>query len=257
MTKIHPSAIVDKGAQIGEGVEIGPFSVIGPHVRIGDRTKVMSHVVLDGHTTVGADCSISPFACIGTETQDLKYRGAVSFVEIGDHTVLREYVTVNSATEEGQVTRVGSRCFITAYCHVAHACSVGNEVIMSSFAALAGHVHVEDRVIIGGMTAVHQFVRIGTMCMIGGCSRITQDCPPYMMVVGNPAEVHGPNTVGLRRRNVPAETRQLLKDAYKILYRKGLATGEAVRQIHSEVKMTAETRRFVEFVESSERGILR
>lgn len=257
MTRIHPSAVVEAGAGIGNDVEIGPYSVIGPKVRIGDGTVVMSHVVLDGRTTLGAGCRVFPFASLGTQCQDLKFRGEETFVEIGNGTVIREYVTINSATSAGQVTRVGARCFIMAYCHVAHACEVGDEVIMANSAALAGHVVVEPQAIIGGMSAVHQFARIGTMCMIGGCSRITQDCPPYMMVVGNPASVVGPNAVGLRRKNVAADTRLHLKEAHRIIWRKGLATGEAVRQVRETVPGSPEIERLLEFIEKSERGIIR
>jgi len=257
MTRIHPTAVVDGGASVGNDVEIGPYSVVGPGVKIGGGTVVMSHVVLDGNTTIGAGCRVFPFASIGTQCQDLKFRGAKTFVEIGDGTVIREYVTVNSATSEGQVTRVGARCFVMAYCHVAHACEIGDDVIMANAATLAGHVVVEEKAIIGGMSAVHQFTRIGTMCMIGGCSRISQDCPPYMMVVGNPAEVVGPNSVGLRRRNVPAETRLHLKEAHRVVWRKGLATGEAVRQVREGIPGSPEIERFVAFIEKSERGIIR
>jgi UDP-N-acetylglucosamine acyltransferase len=248
---------VDGNASIGSDVQIGPYSVIGPNVVLGDRTSVMSHVVIDGRTTLGPACSVFPFASIGTQTQDLKFRGEKTRVEIGGGTTIREYVTINSATSEGQVTRVGSRCFIMAYCHVAHACDVADEVIMANAATLAGHVIVEERAIIGGMSAVHQFSRVGTMCMIGGCSRISQDCPPYMMIVGNPAEVVGPNSVGLRRRGVSAETRLHLKEAHRLLWRKGLATGEGVRQVREQIPSSPEIERLLNFIEKSERGIIR
>ncbi len=159
---IHPTAIIHPRAQLGADVNIGPYCVVGPGVRLGDRTSLLGHVFMDGNTTVGDDSVIFPFASIGTQTQDLKFKGGQTRVVIGGHTTLREYVTVNSGTNEGDVTRVGSDCHIMAYCHVAHQCAVGDGVIMSNLATLAGHVIIEDRAIIGGMTGIHQFVRVGT-----------------------------------------------------------------------------------------------
>lgn len=257
MTNIHPSSVVAGGAVLEDGVEIGPYCVIGPNVTIGAGTKLMSHVVLDGYTKLGSRCNVFPFASIGTQTQDLKYKGGRTCVEIGDRTTIREYVTVNSATNDGEVTRVGSDCHIMAYCHVAHACVVGNSVIMANCATLAGEVVVEDMAVVGGLSAVHQFVRIGRMCMIGGCSRITQDCPPYTMVVGNPAEVKGLNTVGMERRGVSSEAQKEIKEAYRILFRKGLSTSQALDAIKAELKMGQELDYFVQFVQKSERGIVK
>jgi UDP-N-acetylglucosamine acyltransferase len=255
MTQIHPNAVVDRAAQLGQDVEIGPFCVVGPHVTIGDGARLMSHVVLDGHTTIGPDCRLFPFASIGTQTQDLKFKGGVTYVEIGSNTTLREYVTVNAGTEEGEVTRVGSECHVMAYCHVAHGCQVGNGVIMANGTSLAGHIVIEDFVVMGGLTGVHQFVRIGTMCIIGGMSRITQDCAPYMMVVGNPPEVKGLNSVALKRRGVAPEARRQLKRAMHILFREGLATPQALEKIAVEVEACPETDHLVAFVRDSERGL--
>lgn len=254
---IHPTAIVDPGAQLGEGVEVGPYCVVGPHARVGDGARLMSHVVLDGWITIGRQCRIFPFASLGTQTQDLKYRGGKTFVEIGDQTTIREYVTVNSGTNEGETTRVGAGCLIMAYAHVAHACQVGNGVIMANGATLAGHIVVEDQAIVGGLSAVHQFVKIGRMCMIGGMTRITQDCPPYMIIEGNPAQVFGPNTVGLKRKNVDENAQHLLKQAYKLLYRSGLSTSQALEKIKAEVAPCEEIRHLVDFIEKSERGIVK
>lgn len=254
---IHSTAIVDRGAEIAEGAVIGPYCVLGPHVKIGAGTKLMSHVVVDGWTTIGANCNVFPFASLGTQTQDLKFRGGKTFVEIGDRTTIREYVTVNSATADGEVTKVGSDCHIMAYCHVAHACRVGNQVIMANCATLAGEIVVEDQAVIGGLAAVHQFTKIGRMCMIGGCSAIRQDCPPFVLVAGNPPVVGGLNTVALERRGVTPEARQMLKRAYRILYREGLSTRQALEKIRAEVQQCPEVRHFVEFVESSQRGIIK
>jgi UDP-N-acetylglucosamine acyltransferase len=256
MTSIHPSAIVSKAAELGEGVEVGPYCVIGEHVRIGAGTRLMSHVVIDGLTTIGAGCTLFPFACIGTQTQDLKYQGGKTYVEIGDRTTLREYVTVNSGTSEGEVTRVGASCHIMAYCHVAHACKVGNGVIMSNAATLAGEVTVDDNAVIGGLTAVHQFCRIGTMSMVGGCSGVTQDVPPYLMAVGRPAEAVGLNAVLLRRKEMTPELRGAIKDVYRILYRRGLNTKQALELIEKEVPRLPEIEGMVRFARDSKRGLV-
>ncbi len=257
MTSIHPSAVVDPAAEIGENVDIGPFCVVGADAKIGDGARLMSHVVIDGHTTVGSECTLFPFACIGTQTQDLKFRGAVTSVVIGDKTTLREYVTVNASTNEGEMTRIGSGCHIMAYAHIAHACSVGDGVIMANCATLAGDVTVEDRAIIGGLTAVHQFVRVGGHSIIGGCSRINQDCPPYMMIAGNPAAVNGINSVGLKRRGFTEDVQRTLKQAYKILYRGGLNVSQALAKIEEDLESCAELDHLVSFVRGSKRGIIR
>jgi UDP-N-acetylglucosamine acyltransferase len=257
MTVVHPTAIVNEKATLGEDVEIGPYSVIGPNVKIGKGSRLMSHVVLDGHTTIGEQCRIFPFASIGTESQDLKYKGAESFVTIGDRTVLREYATVNSGTNEGDLTSVGSDCFLMAYTHVAHACKVGDKVVMANCATLAGHVVVEERAILGGFVAVHQFARIGTMCMIGGCTKIVQDCPPFMLIDGSPAQVRGTNAIGLKRNNFDPEERKALKGAYKLLYRSDLSTKQALERIRSELGAFAEVQRLVSFIEMSQRGIIK
>ncbi|MDD4870537.1 MAG: acyl-ACP--UDP-N-acetylglucosamine O-acyltransferase [Kiritimatiellae bacterium] len=254
---IHPTAIIDKGAVLGAGVDVGPYSVIGSNVRIGENTRIMPHVVIDGWTVIGRGCTVFPFACIGTQTQDLKYKGSKTFVEIGDRTTIREYVTINSGTNEGEKTIVGSGCHIMAYCHVAHACVVGNEVIMSNCATLAGHVIIENQAIMGGLSAVHQFTRVGKMCMVGGLTKITQDCPPFMIVEGNPAEVRGPNSVGLKRRNVDENAQRLIKEAYRILYREGLSTSQAVEKIKAELELCPEIMHLLAFIDSSERGIIK
>lgn len=257
MTRIHPSAVVQEGAELGVDVEVGAYAVIGSHVRIGDRSKIMPQVFLDGHTALGPECTVFPFASVGSQTQDLKYRGGTTYVEIGARTTVREYVTINSGTADGEVTKVGDGCLIMAYCHVAHGSKVGNRVIMANGASLSGDVLVEDDVTIGGMTGVHQFTRLGRFAMIGGMSRITQDVPPYMLVEGNPAAVHGINSVKLQRMNVPAEMQSLVKKVFRIIYRDGLSTRQALEKIRAEVPMTPEVESIVKFIESSERGILK
>ncbi len=255
MAQFHSTAIIAPSAELADDVEVGPYSVIGPHVRVGAGTKLLSHVMLDGHTTIGSNCSVFPFACIGTQTQDLKFRGGVAGVEIGDETTIREYVTVNAATEDGGITRIGSRCHIMAYAHVAHDCRVCDEVILANCGTLAGHVYVEDQVILGGLSAVHQFVRLGRLCIIGGCSKVTQDVPPFMMADGNPLQVHTINAIGLKRKKIAAETQRLLKQAHRILYREGLSTKQALAKLETELEQPEEVRHVVQFIKGSERGI--
>jgi UDP-N-acetylglucosamine acyltransferase len=257
MSRVHTTAIISDGAVIGKDVSIGPYSVIGPEVEIADGADIRAHVVIEGCTRIGETCTIFPFACIGSQTQDLKYRGGRSRVTIGAGTTLREYVTVNAGTHEGEHTQVGERCHIMAYCHVAHACRVGNEVIMANGATLAGDVLVEDQAVIGGLSGVHQFCRIGRMCMVGGCSKVVKDLPPFMMVDGNPSAVRGLNLIGLERRGVPEEERKLLKEAYRLLYRKELSTQQAIEAIRRQLASSPTLEHLVAFVEGSERGILK
>jgi UDP-N-acetylglucosamine acyltransferase len=253
--QIHPSAIVAPGAQLGAGVIIGPYCVIGEHVRLGDGTHLEAHVVVDGHTTVGAECHFFPFACVGMQTQDLKFKGGESFVEIGAGTTLREYVTVHSATAAGGKTVIGEKAHILAYAHIAHDCVVGNRVIISNAGTLAGHVLVEDQAVIGGCVAIHQFVRIGKMAMIGGCSKVVQDAPPFMISDGHPSAVRAVNKVALERNGVPEEVQKQLRQAHRLLFRENLNLGQAVAQARQEIPTSEALEHLLKFVESSERGI--
>jgi UDP-N-acetylglucosamine acyltransferase len=233
---IHPTAIVHPRAQIGSGCEIGPYCVIGENVALGDGCKLRSHVVIDGHTKLGRENEIFPFASIGLKTQDLKWKGGVTRTEIGDSNTFREYVTIHSATGDGEVTRVGSHNTILAYCHIAHNCTLGSHVIMSNVATLGGHVTVEDHAVIGGLAAVH-------------------DVPPFMIVDGNPGETRTINKVGMERHGVPEEAQNALRHAYKILFREGLTIPNAVAKIESELPKLSEVLHLLNFVRSSERGI--
>jgi UDP-N-acetylglucosamine acyltransferase len=255
MATIHPTAIIDPAAQLDSDVDIGPYCIIGPHVHLGAGTRLHAHVVVDGHTRIGSHCELFPFACVGKQTQDLKYRGGTTHVEIGDHTTLRENVTVNAATSDGDTTRVGSHCHIMAYAHVAHDCQVGNEVIIANCGTLAGHVIVEDQVILGGLSAVHQFVRLGRLSIIGGCSKATQDVPPFMMADGNPLSVHNINSIGLKRRGVSTAAQHALKHAYKVLYRESLSTRQALDKLNRESVPPPEVQHLLDFVQNSQRGI--
>ncbi len=254
---IHSTAVIGKGATLSKDVEVGAYAVVGENVSIGDRTKIHAHVNIDGYSTFGCDCVIYPFASIGTQTQDLKYTGAKTTVLIGDRTVIREYVTINSATEEGEETRVGSDCFLMAYCHVAHKCVLGNSVVMANCTQLAGHVVIDDGVGLGGMVGIHQFVRIGSGAFVGGFSRIAQDVPPFLLVEGVPAVARGLNSVGLKRKNIAVSVRATLKNAFRFLYRSELSTSQAVEKIKSELESCSELEYFVQFIEASERGVIK
>jgi UDP-N-acetylglucosamine acyltransferase len=252
---IHSTAVIHAKAQIGTGCVIGPYCVIGENVALGDNCRLHSHVVIDGHTTLGESNEIFPFASIGLKTQDLKWKGGTTRTQIGSHNTFREYVTIHSATGDGEVTTVGSHNHILAYCHIAHNVTLGDYVIMSNVATLAGHIVVEDRAVIGGLAAVHQFCRIGTMSIIGGCSKVVQDVPPYMMADGNPARTRTINKVGLERNGVPEPAQAALKQAYKILFRERLTIPNALAKIESSLPQLPELRRLADFVRASERGI--
>lgn len=255
MADIHPTAIVDTQAVIGKDVFIGPYCVITGPVHIGDGTRLISHVCIDGNTRIGNNNTVYPFASIGFITQDLKYKGGNPGVVIGDGNTIREYVTVNTATFDGEDTIVGNNCHIMAYCHIAHDCIVGDEVIMANAATLAGHVIVEQQSIIGGLCGVHQFVRVGRLSIMGGCSKAVKDVPPFMMTDGNPLEVHGLNIVGLKRRGIPRNSIHALKDAYKIMYRQELPVSEAVEKVKAELEITPEITHLIDFIEKTERGL--
>ena len=252
---ISPLSVVHPNARIGSDCEIGPFCVIGGNVVLGKNCRLHSHVVLDGYTELGEGNEIFPFASIGLKTQDLKWKGGITRTKIGDHNTFREYVTIHSATSDGETTVVGSHNHILAYCHLAHNVVLGNHVIMSNVATLAGHVVVEDYAVIGGLAAVHQFCRIGKMSIIGGCSKVVQDVPPYMIADGNPAETRTINKVGLDRHGVPDETQNSLKQAYRILFRSGLSIPNALVKIEQDLPSLPEVQHLLQFVRASERGI--
>ena len=230
-TLIHPTAVIDDHAQIHPTVRIEPYAVIGSQVTIGANTVVGSHVIIDGLTTIGKDNQIFPGAAIGLEPQDLKYKGANSQVIIGDRNRIREYVTINRATESGEATVIGNDNLLMAYSHVGHNCVIGNEVIIANSVAIAGHVHIESMAIISGVLGIHQFVHIGTMAMVGGMSRISRDVPPYMMVEGNPARVRSLNLTGLKRRGFDQNEVRELKKAFRILYLQPISLTDAIAQL--------------------------
>ena len=252
---IHPTAVIHPRAQIGADCEIGPYCVIGENVVLGDQCRLHSHVVIDGLTTLGRGNEIFPFASIGLKTQDLKWKGGITRTQIGDDNTFREYVTIHSATGDGEVTVVGSHNHILAYGHLAHNVTLGDHIIMSNVGTLAGHVTVEDHAVIGGLAAVHQFCRIGRMACIGGCSKVVQDVAPYMLSDGNPAKTRTVNKVGLERNGISDKAQSALKKAYKILFREGLITTNALSRIESELPPLPEVKHLIEFIRTSTRGI--
>jgi len=254
---VHPTSVVSEKAELGENVCIGPFCVIDEHVRVGDGTQLISHVVLSGHTTLGKNNRIFPFASLGHEPQDLKYHGEPSEVVIGDGNTIRENVTINPGTEGGgMMTRLGNNNLLMAYSHVAHDCLLADDIVMANCATLAGHVHVDDGVIIGGMSAIHQFLRIGRYAMIGGMSGIVKDVPPFCLTAGGYRPgLAGLNLVGLKRQGLGLERIRTLKEVYRIL----LQSNDSLDQRLAEAKVLAEgddlAEHLVEFVNTSKKGL--
>jgi UDP-N-acetylglucosamine acyltransferase len=258
-TLIHPTALVDAGARLGENVSVGAYSVIGADVEIGDGTTVGPHVVIEGPTRIGRDNRIFQFASLGAAPQDKKYGGEPTRLEIGDRNTIREFCTLNRGTaQDAGVTRVGDDNWIMAYVHLAHDCQVGDHTIFANNAQLAGHVHVGDWAILGGFTVVHQFVRIGAHCITGMGTILLQDVPPFVTASGNPAAPHGINSEGLKRRGYSAETIASIKRAYKTLYRSGLKLEEAAATIAAEAQGDlAPLTVLSDFLAAPGRGILR
>jgi UDP-N-acetylglucosamine acyltransferase len=254
---IHPTAIVHPSAQLAADVEIGPYCVVGENVTLGARTMLQGHIVVNGWTQIGADCTIYPFATIGAASQDRKYAGERAYTRIGDRTVLREYVSIQRATGAEAVTSVGDDCLLLAYVHVAHNCVIGSGVTMSNLAQLAGHVEIGDYALLGGMAGVHQFTRIGRYAMVGGMSKINKDLPPFFLVEGNPAKPYGLNSVGLRRAGFSPDERNEIKRFYKLLYDPKMNVSRAIEAMKDSVE-TDRGQEIIAFLEApSQRGILK
>ena len=256
---IHPTAIVSPLASLGRNVRIGPYCIVGANVELGDDCVLHSHVVLEGHSKFGRANEFFPFAVIGGKTQDLKYVGDPTYLEVGDHNVFRENCTVHRGTHESLPTRIGSHNLLLCYSHVAHDCQLGDHIILSNSVGLAGHITVEDHAIVSGFAAVHQFCRIGRHSIIGGLSKITQDVPPFMIVDGNPAGTRGINAIGLQRRGFSEDDIKALKSAYKKLFLKkdgNLATSlSSLKATHAAD--TPQVAHLIDFIEKSERGVTR
>jgi UDP-N-acetylglucosamine acyltransferase len=255
--QIHPTAIVDAKAEIGPGSVIGPYCIVAAGVVLGPECWLQNHVTLCGPMTAGARNKFHAYCSIGQQTQDLKYQGEPTYLEIGDENTFREFVTVNRSTTAAGKTQLGHRGNFLAYSHIGHDCTVGDTVVFSNNGTLAGHVQVGDHAIMGGLTAVHQFCRLGRYAITGGCSKIVQDVPPFMIADGNPAKVRGINVVGLERSGFPAETIKTIKEAFRLIYRSKYNTRQALEAMQQELPASAEITQIVEFIKTSERGIIR
>jgi UDP-N-acetylglucosamine acyltransferase len=254
--RIHPTAIVHDSAEIGADVEIGPFAIVGENCRIGDACVVAARATLERNVILGAGVKVGIGTVLGGDPQDLKFKGEMTTVEIGDGTTIREYTTINRGTTQSYKTTVGKGCFIMSYVHLAHDCHIGDGVILVNSVQLAGHVSVGDKAIIAGQSAAHQFVRIGQYSFVGGCSRISQDVPPYIKAVGNPIKLYGLNSVGLQRNNFPEDVVRELKRAYRLFFRSELNVSQAKERAASELKPFPEVQELLRFVEESGRGVV-
>ena len=255
---IHPTAIIDPTAKVYSDIQVGAYTMIGPNVEIGEDTEVQHHVVIAGPTKIGKRCRIFPFASIGLEPQDKKFRGEISFLEIGDENTIREYVTINRGTElGGGITKIGNRSWIMACCHIAHDCVLGNDITMSNGATLAGHVSIKDHAVIGGLTGIHQFCSIGEYAITGGQSMIPQDVAPFSMVAGNRARLSGVNYVGLKRNGFTQDKIDDVNLAFSIFFRSGLTKNDAIIKLKEEFPDSPHIKIFIDFTEASERGACR
>jgi len=255
MTKIHPTAIVSSKAVIGDNCVIGPFCIVHDNVKMGDNNELVSSVIIDGHTTIGDGNKFFHSAVIGTDCQDLKYHGEPTQLIIGNNNTFREFCTVNKSATMDEPTQIGDNGLFMAYSHVAHNCILGNNLIIANAVNFAGHIHIHDNVIIGGMVALHQFVKVGIYAFIGGKSGIKKDIPPYTRGEGFPYKVMGLNSVGLQRRGFSSETIKSIKDIYKLFYRSGLNTKQAMEKALAIPDLTKEQKIFLDFIKNCDRGI--
>ena len=256
--RIHPTAVIARGAELADDVIIGPYAVIGARVKIGRGTTVGPHAVIDGNTTIGSNNQIFQFAAIGAVTPDLKYHGEDSQLVIGNRNSIREFTTLHPGTElGGMITRVGDDNLLMPYTHVAHDCQLGHHIIMANGAQLGGHVTVQDYAVFGALVGVHQFSTVGESAMLGAGAMVPQDVAPFCNATGDRAVLHGLNLIGLKRRGFSDETITTLKKAYRIVFRSGLKVVEAVKRARAELPVTPELERLLTFIESSQRGVVR
>lgn len=253
---IHPTAIIEPGANVGDDAEIGAYAFVGLGVTLGAGTRLHHHASVEGNTVLGERCEVFPYACIGGKTQDLKFKGGNPGLRIGDRNVFREYVTVHCATNDGDITRLGSDNVLLATCHVAHDCVLGSHIVMSNGAVLGGHVVVEDRVIIGGYGGIHQFCRLGAFAMLSATAKLVHDLPPFFIADGTPAEVRAINRVGLERNGFTPEQLERVKQIHRILYRDGLNRSQALEKLAAHAHAESdEFQRVLTFARQSERGL--
>jgi len=256
---IHPTAIIDSSAVIAADVQIGPYCIIGPQVTIGEGTKLHSHVVVGGYTRIGKNNEIFQFASVGEVCQDLKYAGEETWLEIGDHNSIREHCSLHrGTTQDHGLTKIGSHNLLMVNTHIAHDCMVGDHNIFANNVGVAGHVHVGDYVVVGGNSGIHQFCKIDSYSMIGGASLILKDVPAYVMVSGNPAHAFAMNVEGMRRKGWSKNVIQALRQAFKLIYKEGLTTEQAIQQIRNDILPEApEVQLLIDSLERSKRGIVR
>lgn len=254
-TGIHPAAVIHEDARLADDVAVGPGAVIGPGVVIGPGTTIASNALVERDTVIGEGCTIAHGAVLGTDPQDLKFGGEEAQLIVGDRTVIREYATLNRGTAASGRTVVGSDCLIMAYTHVAHDCHIGDRVVLANAVNMGGHVTIGDWAIVGGMTPIHQFVRIGEHAFVGGASRVHKDVPPFIRAAGNPMEMSGLNSVGLRRRGFSDGARRELKRAYRLIFASDLNVTQALERAREELEQLPEVEIFLSFFEGSERGV--
>ncbi len=254
--RVHPTAHVDPRAELADDVEVGPWAFIGPDCRVGAGSVIHMRATLEEHVHLGANVSVGIGSVLGGKPQDLKFKGEVTTVEIGDDTTIREYATINRGTSESFRTTVGKGCFLMSYVHLAHDCHIGDGVIISNGTQLAGHVKIDDRAIISGLCAVHQFGKIGRHAFVGGMSRVAKDVPPFVKAVGNPVKLYGLNSVGLSRSGFSDEVVSELKKAYRLFFRSDVNISQAMARAEGELKPFPEVQAFIAFVEESGRGIV-
>ncbi len=255
MIQIHPTAIIEEGAVIAEGCIIGPYCRISKDVVLGKDNRLISNVIIEGHTTIGEGNKISPYAVLGTDPQDLKFKDEPTRLRIGKHNTIREFVTINRSNQMAEDTVVGDNNLIMEYVHIAHNCQIGSNCVIANVVQFAGHVHVHDYATIGGATAVHQFVHIGTQAFVGGASAIKKDIVPYSRGQGNPYKTVGLNSVGLMRKGFSTETIAGIKAIYNLFYRSGLNTSQAMANAAEMPDLSPEQQIFIDFVKHAERGI--
>ncbi|HVH40609.1 MAG TPA: acyl-ACP--UDP-N-acetylglucosamine O-acyltransferase [Gemmatimonadaceae bacterium] len=255
-SRIHPTAIIDPGAQLADDVEVGPWAFIGPDCTVGAGSVIQMRATLEANVHLAPNVTVGTGSVLGGLPQDLKFKGEVTTVEIGEGTVIREYTTINRGTSESHKTTVGKGCFLMSYVHLAHDCHVGDGVIISNGTQLAGHVRVDDRAIISGLCAVHQFGKIGRHAFIGGMSRVAKDVPPFVKAVGNPVKLYGLNSVGLQRSGFKEDVVSELKKAYRLFFRSDVNITQALERAAGELKPFPEVQAFIAFVEESGRGIV-
>ncbi|HKN66745.1 MAG TPA: acyl-ACP--UDP-N-acetylglucosamine O-acyltransferase [Gemmatimonadaceae bacterium] len=255
-TRIHPTAIVSKDAQLGADVEVGPFAIIGEGCVVGEACVIAARATLERNVILAANVKVGSGSILGGDPQDLKYKGEPTTVEIGEGTTIREYSTINRGTAQSFKTTVGKQCFIMSYVHLAHDCHIGDGVILGNTVQLAGHVTIGDKAIVSGQSAAHQFVQIGRYSFTGGCSRISKDVPPYVKANGNPIRLYGLNKVGLQRNGISEDVQRELKRAYRLFFNSDLNLSQARERAEEELQRFPEVEEFLSFLDRSDRGLV-